>query len=388
MKNKKYSLLIVALYCYSGHVKSVIDHLMAHNPLIDLTLLTDKPEEIKKLLIDKTVRIESYNVSPVNCRYRWLRFWMIKHKQRQFFSKFSKNRKYDIVNIHFPNRYMLFVLDYLRSMSDNIVITPWGSDILRVKYKKALDQLSKLYRSADYVATDSKTPLGKRIIEELKVEPNKLVGNFFGSDVIDFSNKYGNAISQETAKSRFELTGRYVITCGYNKREVHQHKVIIEAIDKVKNLLPNNLTLLFPMTYGPNTRDDYVTECIFECEKRHLNALFVTDYLSIEDLYKLRKATDMFIHLQLTDASSSSVQEYVLCNAKIVHGSWIKYEIMESFSPLFYYPVDKLEDLSEVIIKAFKSDSIIPSKGLIDYVKGNGWENKVSKMNDFFMSII
>lgn len=391
MKNKKYSLLIVALYCHTIHVKAVINHLKVKNPLVDITLLTEKVFEMKKLIDDKSVEIIEYNVSPVNSKYRWIRFLRIKHRQRNYFAKFSKSHTYDIVNVHYPRRYMWFVYKYLRAMSKNLVITPWGSDVLKVTDKKAIKELGQLYRMADWIATASNIPLGKRIIEEFKVAPNKLVGNFFGSDIVDYAINKGNAISQEECKKYFGLTGRYVITCGYCMRSTQRHKTIIEAIGQVKDRLPENLTLLFPMTYSysdPLRQPNYLNECKKECEKRNLNALFVTNYLSVEDVYKLRKATDMFVHVQPTDANSGSVQEYILCDKKIVHGSWIKYEEFESFKPLFYYPVDRLENLGEVIVKAFNSDKINIPQGIIDIIKKNGYENKITNLNDFFMSIV
>ena len=125
-----------------------------------------------------------------------------------------------------------------------------------------------------------------------------------------------------------------------------------------------------------------------ECKIRNLHAVFITEFLTAEDLYKLRKATDMFVHVQTTDAFSGSVQEYILCNKKIVHGSWIKYETLESFSPLFYFPVDNLENLGKVIVKAYYSDNIKIPQGVIDYVKKSGWDNKATLMNDFYMSIV
>ena len=282
---------------------------------------------------------------------------------------------------------MSYVYKDLRRMSDNLVITPWGSDILR-RDKKYLKHLSCLYENADYIATATKTPLGEKIIKDLKIDPNKLVGNFFGSDVVDFAIKHGESISQEDAKQRFGLTGRYVITCGYNKREAQRHKAIIAAIDEKRTQLPDNLTLLFPMTYGVYTRDEYVEECKQECEDRNISSVFITDFLSVEDLYLLRKATDMFVHVQTTDASSGSVQEYVLCKKKIVHGSWIKYEELEAFKPLFYFPVDSLETLGEVIVDACQSDNISIPQGVLDHIRSTGWDRKVTKMNDFFMSIV
>lgn len=388
MENKKYSLLVVALYCYAGHVKEMVKHLKEKNPLVDIAILTEEPDDYEEI-VDKLTEICFYNVSSVDwIKLRGLRVFATKYKQIRFFSKFSKNRKYDIINIHFANRYMSFVYKYLRAMSDNLVMIPWGSDILR-RPKKNLEQLSYLYQKADYIAATPSSPIGRKILEEFKVNPEKVVGSFWGSAGIDYAIEKGKLISQEESKERFGLPGRYVITCGYNCQEAQRHKAIIEAIDQKREQLPENLTLLFPMTYGNMTyQGKYVEEVKDECQKRNLQAVFVTEFLSLEDLYKLRNATDMFIHVQTTDAFSGSVQEYILCNKKIVHGSWNKYEQLEDFKPLFYFPVDKLENLGEVIVKAYKSDGIAIPQGVIDYVKSSSWNTKATQMNNFFMSIV
>ena len=388
MDNKKYSLLVVALYCYTGHVKEMVKHLKEKNPLVDITILTDKPDDYEEI-VDKLNEICFYNVSSVDwIKFRSLRVLATKYMQIRFFSKFSKNRRYDIINIHFANRYMSFVYKYLRTMSDKIVMIPWGSDILR-RPKKNLEQLSYLYQKADYIAATPSSPIGRTILEKFKVNPEKIVGSFWGSAGIDYAIEKGKLISQEESKERFGLSGKYVITCGYNRQEAQQHKAIIEAIDKKRKQLPENLILLFPMTYGNMTiQGKYVEEVKDECKKRNLQTVFVTEFLSLEDLYKLRNATDMFIHVQTTDAFSGSVQEYILCNKKIIHGSWNKYEQLEDFKPLFYFPVDKLENLGEVIVKAYKSDGIAIPQGVIDYVKSSSWNTKANLMNNFFMSIV
>lgn len=385
MENKKYSILIIGLYV-TVHIKGVIDHLKSQNPLADITYLTDKPEEMKKVLKYKDINIVHYNVSPVRVKNRWLRSLIIKFKQHKFFKDFSKKKQYDIINIHYPNKYMSTVTKYLRSMAKKIVISPWGSDVLR-KNEKELKILSKLYKEADYIATSVNIPLGRKIIQEFKIAPNKLVGNFFGSDIIDFAIEHGDSITQEDAKKRFSLTGKYIITCGYNQRREQRHKEIIEAIAQVKDKLPDNLTLLFPMTYGHTMNDSNIDECKNVCEKNGLDAVFMTDYLDVEDVYKLRMATDMFVHVQTTDANSGSVQEYIICNKKIVHGSWIKYEELESYKPLFYFPVDKMENLGETILKAYQSEKIQIPRGVIEEVEKKSWKHKSTKMNEFFMSI-
>lgn len=390
MENKKYSLLIIALYCYPGHVKDIVRHLVEINPLTDITILTNKPDDYKDLE-NKLAEICFYDVSSVDwIKSRSLRFLATKYKQIRFFTKFSKNRKYDIINIHFANRYMSFVYKYLRSMSNNIVMSPWGSDILR-RPEKNLEQLSYLYQKADYVTIPAESDFGKLMTQKMKVSPEKMINyGIWGSDVVDFAIKNGDAITQEDAKKRFGLSERYVITCGYNPQKAQQHKAIITAIGQRKKELPDNLTLLFPFNYGGNLciLKDYTDEIKEECKKRNLHAVFITEFLSVEDLYKLRMATDMFIHVQTSDAGARSVFEYILCNKKIINGSWVRYKGLEKYKPLFYFPVDNMENLGEVIVHAYNSDNIKIPQEVMDIVLSRGWNKKIKMLNDFFMSIV
>ena len=206
MENRKYTLLIIALYCYSGHVKAVINHLKEVNPLVDVTLLTNDADEYTDVATEGKVKLERYDVPPVRIKWRWLMNFIIRHKQCKFFAEFARDRQYDIVNVHFPNMFMSFVYPYLRAMSNNLVITPWGSDVLR-RDKKYLRSLESLYQRAEYVATAQKTPWGERIVQDLHVEPQKMVGNFFGSDLIDYALKNGDSISTYDAKMHFGLSG-------------------------------------------------------------------------------------------------------------------------------------------------------------------------------------
>lgn len=390
MDNKQYSILFVALYCYTGHVKTVIEQLRRQNPLADITLLSNiKPDVIRKEIPDSSIMVEWYDVKDVTfIGNKRLRGWVIRYRQNRFFSRFAKKRRFDIVNIHFPKRHLAYAYKYLREMSRFLVITPWGSDILR-QNQATLNQLSRLYQRADYIVTALETPLGRRIQNEFNIKSEKFVGNFFGSSVIEYAEKLGDTVSQEEAKERFGLSGRYVISCGYNRKVPQRHKVIIEAINQVKDRLPQNFTLVFPMTYAnPRTDYDYVQELQQLCAEKQLPALFVTDFLSVEDVFKLRKLTDMFVHIQTTDASSGSVMEYILLEKKIVHGSWIKYEELEKYSPLFYFPVDRIEDLGKVIVDAYKSDPIAIPQEVLDYIKSFSMSRQAKRMNDFYMSLV
>ena len=107
----------------------------------------------------------------------------------------------------------------------------------------------------------------------------------------------------------------------------------------------------------------------------------------MEDLYTLRMATDMFVHVQTTDAGASCVMQYILCHKKIVHGSWMKYMDLEKFKPLFYYPVNNLEELGSVILEAYRSAGIDIPEGVIHAIMDRGWNKEIKKWDALFCSM-
>ena len=118
-----------------------------------------------------------------------------------------------------------------------------------------------------------------------------------------------------------------------------------------------------------------------------MKAVFYEDYLSVADLFYLRQGTDMFIHIQTTDAGNSSLQEYVLCGKKVVHGSWIHYPKLEKYEPLFYFPVEDLEHLDEAILNAYHSENIKVPNEVVEHIQNRGWKAKMKLWDDFFASI-
>jgi hypothetical protein len=271
-------------------------------------------------------------------------------------------------------------------MAKQIVITPWGSDVLRVEGEKNLKKMQRVYGAANYVAVDPDTYLAETIVMKFNCNPAKFYSLEFGMDYVDYVIDTRPNKTEEEAKDRFGLKGNYVITCGYSTAPSHRHENIVDAVSSIKEDLPDNMVLLFPFTYGWGSKK-YIQGIKDKCVALGIKAVFVEEYLNNEDLYLLRLATDMFVNVQTTDAGAASVMQYILCNKKIVSGTWLKYYTMEKYKPLFYYPVDTMEELGEKILKAYLSEEIKISHELVEYVMGRGWKNEMKKWNEFFMSI-
>lgn len=395
MESKKYRIFIVGIFGIPSHVIRFIRNLKLSNPLVEITLFSDRPydafsQEISGYIEEYIQWIKRPKLLSGLLRFKSLIGVINRLTLSLQLKRISKKKQYDIVNIHYPQYFMCYVMRQLRKMSSSIVVSPWGSDVLRLEGKRKRRKLARVFRKADFITVGNKGSIGTRLINEMGVDENKFRPLGWGSETIDYINEHLSEVSVEEAKRKLGLENHYVITCGYNAFEEQRHEVMIQAIHSIKEQLPENLTLLFPVTYGYSygtRKNKYVARLKQLCEDLEVKAVFYEDYLSVADLFYLRQGTDMFIHIQTTDAGNSSLQEYVLCGKKVVHGSWIHYPKLEKYEPLFYFPVEDLEHLDEAILNAYHSENIKVPNEVVEHIQNRGWKAKMKLWDDFFASI-
>lgn len=383
---KKYSMLVIGFRCYGGHIREFVTNLKKKNPEVKITvaITLDSKDNMDEIIpcVDNIIQYKRRRAGRMESLSKGLYFYVQ-------FIKLWLNGGFDIVNIHFANGAILPFMPLLRLMTKNIIITPWGSDVLRVDDEKGVKELKKIYKHARYFTTGKDTIVGKCLVSKFNVPSEKMVKLGWGGEFFDYIQENSENLTVDDAKERFNLKGRYVITCGYNTQKEQRHEEIIDAIYKIRGGLPSNLTLLFPFTYGRTEGSDCYIETINKkCKKLNLDCVSVMDHLDMSDLFKLRMATDIFVHVQTTDAGSRCVAEYVLCNKKLVHGAWIKYPYLEDNKPSCYFPVESMDQLGECILKAYQT----PIGELPDTVRNiileRGWNKKMTLWNDFFESLL
>lgn len=390
---KKYSILIVGLKCYGGHIREFIVNLKKKNPAVEISLLTTgiKDDYIKdiKQSVDQLIVLKQWN----RMIFPYFSGLLNKVYYYLFFLKLHFRGHFDIVDIHYPTPFVKQAMPILKRMTENIVITPWGSDVLRVENENIIKDLTKIYSQAYYITVERESQMGQCLVTKFKVHPSKMVTLGWGGEFFDYIQEHSNNITTEEAKIRFGLDGRYVITCGYNTRQAQRHEDILNAISSVRNQLPHNLTILIPCTYVSydslsEQKRRYVELLEERGKKLGLDVKVVREHLDLKDLLKLRMATDIFVHVQSSDAGSRCVMEYVFCNKKIVHGAWIKYAYLEEYKPSCYFPVERMEDLGAVILKASQTQIGDLPQEVKAIISERGWNHKMAQWNSFFESLI
>lgn len=278
------------------------------------------------------------------------------------------NVQYDVCQIHFLNFMYVDVISDLRTIAKKIVLTPWGSDVLKAR-PFMLKGLRKLVRLSDVVTVSKGSRFEQDVKRILDVPQSKLYDLAFGVKSIDEILAHPD-ITTETAKEVLGITGSYAIVVGYNANLGQNHLKVIEQIATVKDRLPSNYLLVLPLTYGGNP--EYKVKIKNSLEAYRLNYLILDKYMSNLDVVNLRMATDLFIHAQNSDANAGTIGEYLLCQKKIINPVWITYPHYETYGSPFYSFSD-FEELPEVIISAIQDSSLRVSPLLKESIRRCGW---------------
>jgi hypothetical protein len=307
------------------------------------------------------------------------------NEAKKCFHRFVEKKNYDIAVIHAPTLFHVFLLHDLKKTVKKIVLTPWGSDVYRISKIECL-LLKRLFNSADIV-TGNGLRFTKDFMRIYSIPEYKFRCLSLGGDDIDFFLKHKKDYSIKDAKCNFGIDEDcYVITCGYNGNPAQQHFRIVESINKVRDRLPANLLLFFPFTYGGTK--EYRDSVKKEVLKYGFRACFVEEYLDLKELFLLRLATDMFIHIQITDANNGSLKHYVWLEKNVINGSWLKYDDIERDGYIPYHITSSVDELGSTILDAYKKGPVCVKDETKRTIEHYGYNYLAPKWVEMFESII
>lgn len=294
------------------------------------------------------------------------------HKAVNRFSDLIKTNQFDIVIIHQIPIYADKLVGIAHSHGVNVVLEPFGSDVLRVTNEKKR-HLKVAFSEVDAVVGRKQSNVLREIREEYGVSPQKFYEQREAlGGVIRLKNWRGK-ISRKRMHEEIGIPySDYNIVCGYSGRESHRHRTIIDALIKVKDILPQGYQIIFPMTYGAGNHHEiiisYATQLKSICDAAGLNTVFMTEFKTYEQMAYLHLITDLFIEIQPTDNGNAFMIEALYAHNQIITGRWLNYQRFEQFGEP-YYLLDKPEDLAEKLQGIFtgKIKKVQVPQELIDF---------------------
>ena len=388
MKNNKKYKILLARTSYDAHLNRFVRRLKQYNPNVTIDVLTSvQKKEIPDDIKQHASNVFFYKLSGghILTRLTFLKYFLDGMFLRKTIKRIAKDSHYDIINIHYPTIEFSYAINVMRKIANAIVLSPWGSDVYRIN-KLQQRKLKELYQKSDWITGLDNKRFWYDIAKIFNVPIEKIIHLNIASETVDYMATHLEIISQNQAKEILKVKDQYVITCGYNGNPAQQHKAIIEAIAKIKNDLPSQFVLLFPVTYGGNKK--YIDELKEDVSRNGINAVFLERYMNMEEMFYLVQATDVFIHIQTTDSDSLCVKEYLFCKKKVVHGSWIEYDDFKKYPPEPFYKVDNINDLDSVIVDAVNGPARFASNEWWNEFKNSGYNYWMPKWDSFYQSLL
>lgn len=235
-------------------------------------------------------------------------------------SKYAFNECQDVVNVQYVDFYMLVFYKYFKKNFKKVILTFWGSDLLR-QNKVKLRMLYPLFILSDFITFET---------EDMKEKFIELFGVKFNSKfrLLRFGLSTLEAIDKCSADDISDFTKKYginnkkrIVSIGYNRSKQQQH---ISVIDSMINMVDySSILFILPWNYG-EVDAEYKNTIESKLYGKY-DYLFIEDRLSDREIAVLRIITDIMIQVQTTDSLSASMLETLYAGNQVITGKWLPY---------------------------------------------------------------
>lgn len=280
-----------------------------------------------------------------------------------------------------PHSVQSMVLKFIADIADaKTIVCFWGSDILRINKKEA-DRLKGLLRKADKIV------LGTNHMRETFADyyglefKNKCVSASFGSPAIEAIRKCKD--NREMCKLHFDLDSeRIVVAIGYNGRKEQNHLSVISSLSQLASTIGDRIQILVHLAYSSD--DSYIKQIRDGLNSCGIPFVMLTEQLDIDEIAKLRIATDIIIHAQVSDAFSGSIRESVFAGAILINPAWIHYDQFDT-DGVEYIKYEHYCEIPYILERIMTKDIEINSANNTKVIENNYSWNAVK---DQWMSIL
>ena len=278
---------------------------------------------------------------------------------------------FDIIHIHSVNTWALRIVNLIKTKSTKIVLSYWGSDLLRKSNKSLVSERKYLYM-ADCITLSTKQMRDKFLEVYGNKYKNIIKTPLFGISAFE---EIKNMKEYKTIRECKEMLGlntnKVTIAVGYNRISAQQHDKVLQQIGKLPSCEQAKIEIVLQCGYGTCSSEYW--QSINDISNKLLCKVIIMDkFINNTTVAALRVAVDIFINAQITDAFSATLQEYIYAGAITVNPTWIEYDELDDYK-IEYIKYNDIEQLPEIIIGLLKGDvnKITKNKIIAEYTS---WE--------------
>jgi glycosyltransferase involved in cell wall biosynthesis len=230
--------------------------------------------------------------------------------------------------------------------SARILCSFWGSDLMRAYGRYEYLHQSRALERADAITLHSPemreillSKFGRHLQPKVHLARYSLYEKSY--ELIDqIRQQPGPAVAL-----RQELRipdNRWLVVVGHNGNPSNNHLEIIAALAGMPAAEKAPAIWVFPMSYTAS--EDHTRAVEFAARSAGLDFRIFTRYLAWPELAAFRCATDLLIHLPISDALSGTVLEVLYAGRPVLTGGWLPYSLYRRAQ----LPLLTVDDFSEL----------------------------------------
>lgn len=295
-------------------------------------------------------------------------------------------RGYDLYHWHCFSPERLPALHFFPKGS-RVVMTIWGSDLLRTSgltaYRiqlAACQRVSLVTMGSHELRETFLAKFGRGLSDKVRLAT-------YGADYLDFSERARG--SRETFLKNVTLPEDKVVVCvGVNASENNQHLPVLSRLGTLDRKLLETIVLLVPMTYG--RQDSYFRKVKDAIDALPVQARILDRVMTEAEVGQLRAASDILIHVPVTDQFSAAMCESLCAGSILITGAWLPYSRLR-LNKIHYHEVADLSDLpgaleSVLLNLADERTRTIGAGARIRQFMS--WENAVARWDQIYRELL
>ncbi|CAM3585864.1 hypothetical protein FSS13T_22800 [Flavobacterium saliperosum S13] len=290
-----------------------------------------------------------------------LHFLIESVKEKAFFLQNDNFANIDTFHFHYMQYSYLREL-FLVPEGKKIVCSFWGSDLMRTSdtfnhyfVKKALHRADVITCQSTEMREIILSKFGRTLYDKIQINNFPIdesvfngIDTFLISDesVVNFKKDYG-----------FSST-KLNVAIGHNGNPQNNHLKCIAALrsfpHKEKLHLIVNLCYALPQ----DQYDSYKEQLHTAFKETGIDYVIIEKFFTGDELVFSRLATDVFIHVPVSDALSATLTEMMYAGSIAITGGWLPYNTLRQLG-LYYHDINEFDQLSgklEGIVAHFEDE--------------------------------
>ena len=253
---------------------------------------------------------------------------------------------YDAMQLLWIEREWAYFSQEIREKTRKLNLNVGGSDFYRTG-KGEKDFKQEIILQADTITAETAGTVCEFVAYYGAAVKDKTGLLPFGIEVLDLINDKKDTPNREIREKYHIPPDKFVVTCGHNASNSHQHMKIIDALCKLPEKINRRLVFVFPMTY-PQGAESYIADVDKRLRETGLDCVILTAFMDFAGMAEYALISDIMIHVQTTDQLSSTMLEEMYSGSIVIAGKGRPYRSLHEMG-IFFLDADSIADVTEML---------------------------------------